>query len=146
MRVVVQQVASASVSVSDETVAAIESGLLVLVGFGAGDTSDLLKPMADKLANLRVFPDERGRFQYSLVDIGGGVLAVPNFTLYGDTAKGRRPDFTAALQTDAAAVLFDEFITALERAHIATVARGRFGAHMQVELVNDGPVTFILES
>jgi D-tyrosyl-tRNA(Tyr) deacylase len=146
MRMIVQQVTSASVRVDEETTGSIDNGLVVLVGFGVGDTQSILGPMADKLVNLRIFPDERGRFQYSLRDAGGAVLVVPNFTLYGDTTKGRRPEFTAALQSDDAAVLFEEFIAALRRSGIARVEAGRFGADMQVVLVNDGPVTFVLES
>lgn len=145
MRVLLQRVASASVSVGGQTVAATGPGLLLLTGFGAGDDTTVLAPMADKIRGLRVFEDDRGRFQYSVDETGGDLLVVPQFTLYGDTQRGRRPDFTAALAPDRAEALFDAFADILAARATGSVERGRFGAHMAVHLVNDGPVTLLLE-
>lgn len=145
MRVLLQRVSSASVTVDREVVGEIERGLLLLTGFGAGDTAAVLAPMADKVCGLRVFEDERGRFQHSVNDLDRGILVVPQFTLYADTQRGRRPDFTRALAPDRARVLFDEFAGTLAGRATGRVARGRFGARMSVELVNDGPVTLLLE-
>ncbi len=100
--------------------------------------------MAGKLANLRVFPDTQGRFHYSLLDTRGAVLLVPQFTLYADTSKGRRPDFTGTMHPDTATELFDAFADALRSTGIAKLETGRFGADMKVELVNDGPVTMLV--
>jgi len=145
MRIIVQRVSQASVSVENETIAAIGQGLLLLVGFAAGDSEQQLAKAAAKAAALRVFPDARGRFQYSVRDVGGSVLAVPNFTVYGDARRGNRPDFGAALAPGPAGRLFDRFVDALRGAGVADVATGRFGAGMQVSLVNDGPVSVVLE-
>jgi D-tyrosyl-tRNA(Tyr) deacylase len=146
MKVVVQRVASARISVDGTTVSEIGRGLLLLVGFGAGDEDAVLAPMAERVARLRIFPDDRGRFQHSVLEVDGAVLAVPNFTLYADTSRGRRPDFGGALEPAAARRLYDEFLNALRAAGIAKVVGGRFGAHMNVALENDGPVTILLES
>jgi D-tyrosyl-tRNA(Tyr) deacylase len=146
MKVIVQRVTSASVSAPGEDTDRIGAGLLLLIGFGRDDKEDHLAPMAQKVANLRIFADEQGRFDRSVLDTGGDVLAVPNFTLYGDCRKGRRPDFTAALAPDSARHLFSDFVRELAVAGIARVAQGFFGAHMQVRLDNDGPVTLVLES
>lgn len=145
MRVLLQRVASASVSIERRTIAAIDRGLLLLTGFGTGDDSSVLEPMAQKLRGLRVFENEEGRFQYSVDDIGGDILLVPQFTLYGDTQRGRRPDFTQALAPDAAERLFDELVDILSARPAGRTERGRFGARMAVALVNDGPVTLQLE-
>lgn len=145
MRVLLQRAASASVVVDDETVGEIGRGVVLLTGFGEGDDGSVVAPMADKICGLRVFEDEAGRFQYSVNEIAGDLLAVPQFTLYGDTSRGRRPDFTGALAPDRARKLFDEFVAALFERAEGHVARGRFGAHMAVHLVNDGPVTLMLE-
>lgn len=145
MRVLLQRVSSASVEVDRTTVAATGGGLLLLTGFGDGDDASVLAPMADKVCGLRVFEDDRGRFQHSVDDTGGDILVVPQFTLYGDTQRGRRPDFTTALAPDRAAALFDEFADILARRAPGRVGRGRFGARMAVHLVNDGPVTLMLE-
>jgi D-tyrosyl-tRNA(Tyr) deacylase len=101
--------------------------------------------MADKVCGLRIFEDEAGRFQYAVNEIAGDLLAVPQFTLYGDANRGRRPDFTGALSPDRARMLFDELVAALTERAVGRVAQGRFGAHMAVHLVNDGPVTLMLE-
>jgi len=105
----------------------------------------LLAPMTDKILNLRVFPDRAGRFQHSVLDTGGDLLAIPQFTLYADTRRGRRPEFTNALAPDQAVSLFAQFVDLLRACGARRVATGQFGAHMQVESCNDGPVTLLLE-
>ncbi len=142
MRVLVQRVSSAHVSVDGQTVGAIEpegQGLLALVGVTHTDDSATAQRMAEKLWQLRILDDQR-----SAADVGAPILVVSQFTLYADTAKGRRPSWNAAAPGPVAEPLVDEFAEALRRLG-ATVATGRFGAHMQVELVNDGPVTVLLE-
>ena len=146
MKILLQRVTRASVRVHDEIIGAIDRGLLLLVGFGQTDSTAVLTPMANKVANLRVFPDEQGRFQYSLLDIGGAALLVPQFTLYADTTRGRRPDFTGSMRPEVAAGLFEEFVVAVRSTGVDEVECGRFGADMQVELVNDGPVTILISS
>ena len=145
MRVLLQRVRRAEVQVAGEVVASIATGLLLFVGFARDDEGQLLRPMAEKIANLRVFADERGKFQHSVRDVQGELLAVPQFTLYADTRRGRRPDFTTAMQADRANTLFDEFVAQLEYSGVERLARGRFGADMLVSLDNDGPVTIMLE-
>lgn len=145
MRVLLQRVASASVEVNGAAVAATDRGLLLFAGFGAADDRSVLASMADKILDLRVFEDERGRLQYSVVDTRGDLLVVPQFTLYGDTRRGRRPDFTGALEPGLAETLFVEFVDVLTARATGRVECGRFGAHMAVQLVNDGPVTLLLE-
>ena len=146
MRAVVQRVTSASVSVDGAVVGAIERGLCVLCGAGAGDTSAEVAYLVDKIANLRIFTDEQGKMNRSVLDIGGGVLAVSQFTLYGDARKGRRPSFVHALEPVAAEGLYNELVEGLRQAGITRVATGVFRAMMQVSLVNDGPVTILLDS
>lgn len=145
MRVLLQRVSCASVEVGEEQLGRIDRGLALLVGFGAADDGSVIAPMADKLCGLRVFEDDAGRFQYSVNEIRGDLLAVPQFTLYGETGRGRRPDFTGALEPRRADELFHELVKALEARATGRVARGRFGAHMAVQLINDGPVTLMLE-
>jgi D-tyrosyl-tRNA(Tyr) deacylase len=118
---------------------------MLLVGFGKDDDTRVLQPVADKIATMRIFSDERGRFDASVLDTNGAILAVPQFTLYADTAKGRRPEFFQALAPEPATQLFTEFKAALRRAGVSQVESGVFGANMEVELVNDGPVTISLE-
>ena len=144
MKVILQRVNFAKVSVEGITVGEIEKGLLLLVGFGKDDSESVLKPMAAKISNLRVFPDEKGRFHLSVLDIEGGILAVPQFTLFADTSKGRRPEFFSALAPDKAEEMFNSFVRHLKESEIAKVETGQFGAYMQVTLENDGPVTIIL--
>lgn len=145
MRVILQRVSRASVSVNGAVVGQIGPGLLVLVGFGHGDTRDYLRPMADKIVTMRVFSNGDGRFDRSLLDTQGEVLAVSQFTLYADTSKGRRPEFFEAMKPSEAEALFADFLAALKDAGASRVASGVFGAHMLVESVNDGPVTISLE-
>ena len=132
-------------SVDGETTGAIGSGLLVLLGVRDGDDEATAERMATKTAELRIFPDEGGRFNRSLIDVGGEALVVSQFTLYGDTRRGRRPSFNDAAKPDVAEPLISAYVWALA-AYGIRVAQGRFGAHMQVSLVNDGPVTLVIDS
>lgn len=144
MRVVVQRVAHARVTVGDRVTGEIDRGLLLLVGFTHDDGEDELKWMAEKVLGLRIFPDDTGKMNQALDEIGGALLVVPQFTLYGDSDKGRRPSFVAAARAETAVPLYERFVVEL-RGHGANVETGEFGAMMQVELVNDGPVTLWLE-
>ena len=143
MKAVIQRVSKASVSAGDR-MAAIGPGLLVLVGLEAGDTEEACAWVAAKLPTLRVFYDADGRMNLSVQDLGGEILAVSQFTLAGSVAKGRRPSFDRAMKQEEARVLFDRFLDLLRAQHPRT-ASGFFQEHMEVSLVNDGPVTFILE-
>jgi len=142
--VVAQRVTRARVQVEGRTVGEIDRGLLLLVGAGVGDSESHARWLAEKCAQLRIFNDERGRFDRSLLDIGGSALVVSQFTLYGDCRKGRRPSFTDALDPAAAEPLIERFSECL-RALGVKVETGEFGAAMEVHLTNDGPVTLILE-
>lgn len=144
MRAVVQRVSRAEVRVDGSVVGRCGHGLLVLLGVARGDAAADAIRLAGKIARLRVFPDDEGRFDRSVVDGGGGALVVSQFTLLADTRKGNRPSFTAAAAPDEAAPLVDAFCDAL-RAEGLQVATGLFGAQMEVELVNDGPVTIVLD-
>ena len=144
MRALVQRVQRASVRVAEEGVGSIGEGLCAFVGVTHDDTPAIARRLADKLWNLRVFEDDDGTMNRSVADAGGAVLVVSQFTLYGDTAKGRRPSWIAAARPEVAEPLVDEVAAALRELG-ATVATGRFRAKMQVELVNDGPVTLMLE-
>jgi D-tyrosyl-tRNA(Tyr) deacylase len=145
MRAVVQRVTNASVTVDGATVGTIGRGLLILLGVGGGDTGDDAEMLAEKIANMRIFADDDGRFDRSLLDVGGAALVVSQFTLYADTRRGRRPSFSAAAAPDVAEPLVLTFAEAL-RVRGVQVESGRFGAMMQVALVNDGPVTIVLDS
>lgn len=138
-----QRVTRAAVRVEGQTIAAIDAGLLVLVGMERGDTGAGARRLTQRLVGYRVFPDDAGRMNRSLVDSGGGLLLVPQFTLAADTRKGTRPGFSSAAEPAEGERLFQELVAAA-RAEVATVETGRFGADMAVELVNDGPVTFEL--
>ncbi len=140
-----QRVTTASVTVEGETVGEIGRGILVLVGVQKGDDERRADRLLERLLGYRVFPDEAGRMNLSLRDIGGGLLLVPQFTLAADTRKGTRASFTSAAPPEEGRRLFDHLLQRAHEAH-APVASGRFGADMQVALVNDGPVTFWLES
>ena len=140
-----QRVTAARVEVAGETVGAIGPGLLVLVGVQKGDDERRAERLLERLLGFRVFPDAMGRMNLSLADRGGGLLLVPQFTLAADTRKGTRASFTSAAPPEQGADLFDHLVTLAQAAH-PSVATGRFGADMQVSLVNDGPVTFWLES
>jgi len=145
MRVLVQRVTRAAVTVEERIVGAIGPGFLALVGVTHGDTVGEARKLAAKTARLRVFDDAAGLMNVSLTDAGGEVLAVSQFTLYGDARKGNRPSFTAAAAPEQGESLYEEYVAALREAGV-TVATGVFGAHMQVELLNDGPVTILLEA
>lgn len=145
MRSVVQRVARASVRVDRQVVGEVGHGLLVLLGVAAGDGPDDARWTADKLAQLRIFEDDAGKMNRSVQDVGGGVLLVSQFTLLGDARKGNRPSFVAAAPPDQASALYEE-VASLLRARAVPVATGVFRAHMEVELVNDGPVTLLLDS
>lgn len=145
MKVLVQRVSRGRVSVDGQVLGEIAVGLVALVGFGAQDDASKLSPMLDKLLNLRIFPDDKGRFHFSVSDTKGGVLLIPQFTLYADTSKGRRPDFFGALAPAQAEPLFQQFVDCVRAKASGTVAAGQFGAHMLVEIFNDGPVTIGLE-
>lgn len=145
MRAVLQRVARASVSVGGEPVGATGRGWLVLLGVGPDDTPKQVEWLAEKVAHLRAFEDAAGKMNLSVLDAGGGALVVSQFTLYGDCAKGRRPSFTGAAPPAVAEPLYEALVVALKARGVPT-ATGRFGADMQVELVNDGPVTFVLDA
>ena len=145
MRVVVQRVKRAEVRVDGEVVGRVGLGLLVLLGAGQGDGPADVAGLVEKVVNLRIFEDDAGKMNRSLLDVAGALLVVSQFTLFGDCRHGRRPSFTAALEPAAAAALCDDFVRQA-RALGVTVATGRFGAMMDVELVNDGPVTLLLDS
>ena len=145
MKAVIQRVTRASVEVDGKIVGQIRAGLVVLLGAAKGDTESDLAYLAEKIPALRIFSDEAGKMNRSLAEIGGGVLAISQFTLLGDTKKGRRPGFDQAAGPDAAKRLYEQFVERLRQTDL-TVETGVFGAHMKVELVNDGPVTFVLDS
>jgi D-tyrosyl-tRNA(Tyr) deacylase len=145
MRALIQRVSEASVTVADEVVGEIAGGLLVFFAAGRRDTAEDLDYLVRKVVNLRIFPDEAGKMNRSLLDTGGEVLVVSQFTLYADTRKGHRPSFTAAADPDEGRRWYERFVEALLRqgVHVET---GEFGAHMRVALVNNGPVTIWLDS
>ena len=145
MRAVVQRVKRSSVKVDGEIVGAIQNGLNVLIGICKDDTLDDLKYIVDKVINLRIFHDDNDKMNLSVKDINGAILAISQFTLYGDCRKGRRPNFMNALGGNEAEKLYDKFIEMLRETGIE-IATGVFGAHMDVEIQNDGPVTILLDS
>jgi D-tyrosyl-tRNA(Tyr) deacylase len=145
MRAVVQRVTRASVVVEGQTVGAIGRGLMILLGVAHGDGEEQARWLAQKIAGLRIFEDDEGKMNLSLLDVGGSALVVSQFTLYADSRKGRRPSFTDAARPEVAEPLCDRFASLLCEEGVAQVETGVFGAHMQVEIHNDGPVTLILE-
>jgi len=145
MRILIQRVSRASVTVSGERVAAIGGGFLALVGVTHGDSAATAGRLAAKTARLRVFEDDAGLMNLALADVGGEVLAVSQFTLYGDARRGNRPSFTDAARPEQGEAVYAAFVEAL-RAEGVPVKTGIFGAHMHVELLNDGPVTLLLEA
>ena len=146
MKVIYQRVTSASVTVAGRAIGEIGAGVLLLVGITATDTAADAEKMAKKIAGLRMFSDADGKFNDSLLDVQGSALAVSQFTLYANARHGRRPDFLAAARPEQAQPLFEEFVRQLRAAGIADVQTGEFGADMQVALVNDGPVTLVLDT
>ncbi len=145
MKIVLQRVKQASVMVDEKLVSEIEEGLVVLLGATIGDTEEKAKFLADKCVNLRIFEDQEGKMNLSALDVKAELLVVSQFTLYGDTAKGRRPSFTQALEPQEAERLYQKFIEYL-KSYSLTVKSGVFGAKMMVNISNNGPVTFILEN
>jgi D-tyrosyl-tRNA(Tyr) deacylase len=145
MRIVLQRVSRAHVEVAGEIVGSIGTGLLILIGITHADTNEDADYLASKIIQLRIFPDDAGRMNRSLIDIGGALLVVSQFTLYGDCRKGRRPGFDAAAPPEQARALYEYFVQRLEQSNVK-VETGIFQAEMEVSLVNDGPVTFILDS
>ena len=145
MRAVVQRVSQASVKVEEQIVGAIERGLLVLLGVGVDDTQADVDYLAEKIVGLRIFEDPAGKMNLSLADVGGAMLVVSQFTLWGDCRKGKRPGFTDAAPPETAVLLYEAFVAAVAKQGIGT-ATGTFRAHMAVELVNDGPVTLLVDS
>ena len=144
MRVIVQRCTNASVTVNNKTVGKIEKGLMLLVGFTHDDNSQNIDYMVDKIINLRIFDDEFGVMNKSLLDVHGSILSISQFTLYADARKGRRPSYTDALSGDKAIKLYEEFNEKIKKENI-NLETGIFGADMKVNLTNDGPVTIILE-
>ena len=145
MRSVIQRVTRASVHVDAQVTGEIGAGLLILLGVSRTDNQESSVYLAEKIANLRIFSDEAGKMNLSLIDIGGSALVVSQFTLYGDTRGGRRPSYIEAAPSEEANRLYEEFVRAMRRLGIK-VETGVFQAHMQVELVNDGPVTILVDS
>lgn len=146
MRVLLQRAAAGSVTISGECVGKIGKGLVLLIGVTHTDTPEDVDYLVKKCANLRIFEDENGKMNRSLLDINGEVLAVSQFTLYGDCVKGRRPGFDAAAEPVMAEKLYDLFVKKMKQEGVRKVDTGRFGADMMVSIENDGPVTFMLES
>jgi D-tyrosyl-tRNA(Tyr) deacylase len=145
MRAVIQRVKEASVQIKNQEVGSIGHGILVLLGVGQDDGADDAIYMAEKVVHLRIFADEQGKMNRSLLDVGGGLLAVSQFTLWGDCRKGRRPSFIAAAEPSKAEELYEAFVQHAETLGV-TVATGRFQEMMEVSLVNDGPVTLLIDS
>jgi D-tyrosyl-tRNA(Tyr) deacylase len=145
MRAVLQRVRRARVVIDGEVAGAIEQGLLVLLAVAGSDTREQATWLADKVVGLRIFNDPDGKMNLSVTDVGGSVLVVSQFTLYGDTRKGRRPSFIGAAGPDVAIPLYEAFVEGIKALGVPT-ATGRFGADMQVELINDGPVTLIVDT
>ena len=145
MRIVVQRSKKASVTVNEKVIGEIEKGLVLLVGVTHDDTIDDANYLADKIVNLRIFEDENGKMNLSLLDVGGSILSISQFTLYGDCRKGRRPNFMAAAKPEQALNLYQYFNQVLSEKNVV-VETGEFGAEVDVSLINDGPVTLILVS
>jgi D-tyrosyl-tRNA(Tyr) deacylase len=145
MRLVIQRSKMASVTVLDKIVGKIESGLVILVGFTEGDNEQTIEKMLGKVINLRIFDDENGVMNKSLLDMGGSILSISQFTLYADTRKGRRPSYVKALASDKATILYNMWNEKLRKSNITTET-GVFGAEMMVSLINDGPITIVMDS
>ena len=144
MRILLQRVSGASVTVAAARISRIDRGLLILLGVGHGDSEETAQYLAEKVAHLRIFEDEQGKTNLSLLDVGGEAIVVSQFTLYADAGRGRRPSFTQAAPPDRAEPLVDRFVELL-RGHGVPTQKGAFGQHMEVEIHNDGPVTIWLE-
>lgn len=145
MKVVIQRVSKANVSIQKVVSGSIASGLLLLVGFSESDTKQTFEWMIKKILNLRIFSDDSGKMNLSLLELNGEILVVSNFTLYADAKKGNRPSYIDAAKPELAKLLYNDFLTMLKESTELNVQSGEFGADMQIELLNDGPVTIILE-
>ncbi|TCK97800.1 D-tyrosyl-tRNA(Tyr) deacylase [Natranaerovirga hydrolytica] len=145
MRAVIQRVSYGKVTVEDKVVGAIDKGILALVGMSSDDNKETMDYMINKILNLRIFEDEQEKMNLSLKDINGGLLVVPNFTLYGDCRKGRRPSYVSGASVSQASKLYEDLIQAFKKAY-AQVEQGQFQAEMKVDLLNDGPVTLLIDS
>ncbi|HSG30974.1 MAG TPA: D-aminoacyl-tRNA deacylase [Thermodesulfobacteriota bacterium] len=145
MKIVIQRVKQAKVKVNSEIIGNIQQGLLILVGAENDDDSSDIQYLVSKVLNLRIFEDENSKMNLSVLDIKGEILAVSQFTLLGDCTKGRRPSFDKAAKGQDALSLYEQFVSELKKSDL-NIQTGKFGAHMQVELINDGPVTFVLNS
>ena len=146
MKIIVQRAKNAKVTISDTVVGQIDHGLVLLVGITHADTNTDLEYLAKKVANLRIFNDENDKMNLSVRDVGGAILSISQFTLYADPTTGNRPSYTEAARPEIAEPLYNQFNEILRNSHGLVVATGEFGADMAVQLVNDGPVTIILES
>lgn len=144
MKIVLQRVSSASVKVDSKIVGSIDQGMLLLIGFSSNDTEASILPTIEKIVKLRIFSDEEGKMNKSVLDVNGSALLVSQFTLYADTKKGNRPSFIEAARPEQAIPLYEFFITEMKK-RISKVETGIFGADMKVELVNDGPVTIVFD-
>lgn len=144
MKIVLQRVSSASVKVDSKIVGSIDQGMLLLIGFSSNDTEESILPTLEKIVKLRIFSDEEGKMNKSVLDVNGSALLVSQFTLYADTKKGNRPSFIEAARPEQAIPLYEFFITEMKK-RISKVETGIFGADMNVELVNDGPVTIVFD-
>lgn len=145
MRLVIQRCKDASVTVNNEILGKIDSGLVILVGFTEGDTEEIIDKMINKVINLRIFDDEDGIMNNSLLDVNGSILSISQFTLYADTRKGRRPSYIKALRGEESTLLYDKWNENLRKTGI-TIEIGLFGADMRVSLINDGPITIVIDS
>ncbi|MBU1862462.1 MAG: D-tyrosyl-tRNA(Tyr) deacylase [Candidatus Omnitrophica bacterium] len=145
MNIVIQRVSHAQVRCGKATHSEIDKGLVLLVGFGHEDDESLVSRMVKKIITLRIFDDEKGKMNVSVLDVAGEILLIPNFTLVADISKGNRPSFDSSLAPKKAGALFEQFITCLKASNVK-VQSGIFGAHMAIDICNDGPVTFVLDS
>lgn len=146
MRVVIQRSLAAKCIVNNEVISQIDKGFMILVGFSANDTEDVLPKIAKKVANMRIFEDENGKINKSLKDVGGSILSISQFTLYADCSHGHRPGFTEAMNGQDAVTLYHKFNEILKNEYQINVFEGQFGADMKIEFTNDGPVTILLDS
>lgn len=146
MKIILQRVQSASVSVDKEVIGSIQHGLLIFIGLGEKDNRQIVDKMITKIINLRIFDDEQGKTNLSIQDVNGEMLLVSQFTLYADCRKGNRPSFTQALGADSALELYHYFVEAMKKSYENKVEMGKFGADMKISLLNDGPFTIILDS
>ena len=145
MRIVIQRVQNASVSVENKVIGEIDEGYMILVGVGEEDSEKDAEYLADKTAGLRLFDDDEGKINLSIKDVGGSILAISQFTLYADTKKGKRPSFVRAAKQEKAERLYEYFMSCLKSAGLR-VEKGQFGAHMKIDMINDGPVTILIDS